>query len=89
MGADDIDQLREDVEAALGEAALAQERQQLLQLEVRRAIGDCVQSMLADRPCRRNGAASSEQSLLTRSSTFWVSRADVNNVHHIRVVTLV
>ncbi|KAG2431406.1 hypothetical protein HXX76_009421 [Chlamydomonas incerta] len=33
-GADDIDQLREDVEAALGEAALAQERQQLLQLEV-------------------------------------------------------
>ncbi|GLI69727.1 hypothetical protein VaNZ11_014402 [Volvox africanus] len=34
VGADDIDQLREDVEAALGEAALAQERQQLLQLEV-------------------------------------------------------
>ncbi|GFR42867.1 hypothetical protein Agub_g3858 [Astrephomene gubernaculifera] len=31
---EDIDQLREDVEAALGEAALAQERQQLLQLEV-------------------------------------------------------
>ncbi|EFJ42885.1 coiled-coil protein required for normal flagellar motility [Volvox carteri f. nagariensis] len=34
VGADDIDQLREDVEAALSEAALAQERQQLLQLEV-------------------------------------------------------
>ncbi|KXZ45417.1 hypothetical protein GPECTOR_55g323 [Gonium pectorale] len=33
-GVDDIDQLREDAEAALGEAALAQERQQLLQLEV-------------------------------------------------------
>ncbi|PNH11949.1 hypothetical protein TSOC_001169 [Tetrabaena socialis] len=33
-GVDDIDQLREDVEAAIGEAALAQERQQLLQLEV-------------------------------------------------------
>ncbi len=29
-----IDSLREDVEAALAEAALAQERQQLLQLEV-------------------------------------------------------
>lgn len=33
-GEDDIDSLREDVEGALGEAALAQERQQLLQLEV-------------------------------------------------------
>ncbi|KAG2482081.1 hypothetical protein HYH03_018973, partial [Edaphochlamys debaryana] len=32
-GVEDIDQLREDVESALGEAALAQERQQLLQLE--------------------------------------------------------
>lgn len=33
-GGDDMDTLREDVEAALGEAALAQERQQLMQLEV-------------------------------------------------------
>ncbi len=36
---EDIDQLREDVETALGEAALAQERQQLLQLEVGRCAG--------------------------------------------------
>ena len=34
-GEDQIDTLREDVEAALAEASLAQERQQLLQLEVR------------------------------------------------------
>jgi hypothetical protein len=40
-----IDALREDVESALAEAALAQERQQLLQLEVtelQRAVGGSV-----------------------------------------------